>query len=880
MYNTNKRITAVILLCGQLLTITSCNNYPDIPTQPKIYRVEKKIDKEHSKGDAVIPLLDSLVPTSADGQKLILKYENKNWQAALITEDGAKQVLPIVVESGYSIPDLIIASKEGQQQLVHLVASKKSSLNSTYVYIGKEAYTGDSITNQAHAASGTGFSHDAAVSSEILTSSTTPTDILILSSSKGVKKDKKLNSSQGNSIIVPLPVDNTKQAIKRDSPISVLHKQYSASSSSTTPTYKEQQPKRNRYTLSERRTLEWYKKEARDRQSRVTSLNQVGRSAAISDHVSLAKQLTEEQAIPSYIAKGGHQVYPVFTEGQWMGVVKEDAPVGFSRAHYLKLYLAPGFSINELRDHSPAWQQAHIGVVFPEKSRSGKGHVYIGEGGLLGGGNSGSKGGGGNDNDRTSSRSESSERSTSGSSDSSSSSSGRASHNIGSSHNTFSMPKTSSSSSSSHPSDSFKAFCDKSLATASAALSSSGIKHDTHSHTHSSDSFKDFCDKNSATASATLSSAGIKHDTHSHTHSNDSFKAFCDKSLATASATLSSAGIKHDTHSTSHTSFSSHASSYSSSRTSNQAASSSNSESKPAAYKESSTSSKESKAPHLTLENAATEVRRYIQETKNDGPASVSASQQRQAQGEQLLKQLREIKQQQERSYSHTQTAYITPGNSEIGNKLLLDQLTKKGQELSTLKELESELIQSLERESPSSHYEETIKGREKGESQEQEREKEQKTEKKDKTDKSYSMKVDGKELNPDNFVLNNSYMAENVIKLYKALVQELKDHPNPKLRNFQFKVTGGDRYIGSDGKVYSSTDHSVIRDSGPAHLRGDAVDLRIKLSDESDIVPLDIIEKLIYKYKCTKLILDYKALPGRYPDKHYHLQLPKGYKK
>jgi len=45
--------------------------------------------------------------------------------------------------------------------------------------------------------------------------------------------------------------------------------------------------------------------------------------------------------------------------------------------------------------------------------------------------------------------------------------------------------------------------------------------------------------------------------------------------------------------------------------------------------------------------------------------------------------------------------------------------------------------------------------------------------------------------------------------------------------------------------------------------------------SPKADIVPLEIVEKLIYKYKCTKLILDYNALPLIYDDKHCHLQLP-----
>jgi hypothetical protein len=412
----------------------------------------------------------------------------------------------------------------------------------------------------------------------------------------------------------------------------------------------------------------------------------------------------------SLIAKGGHKIQLKKQGNSWIAIVQENTPQGFSRTLYVDVYLAPGFTIKELSKHSLAWQGAHTAVIFPEKSSSGKGYVYIGDGGLLGGGNSGSKGGGGNDNDRPSSSSGSSERRTSGSSDSSSSSRGRASHNIGSAHSTFSMPKTSSSSSSSrtHTSDSLKDFCNKNSANFSAALSSVGIKHDTHSTSYTSDSFKDSCDKSLAASSAALFSAGIKHDIHSHA----------------PSAALFSAGIKHDTHSTSHTSFSSsNSKSNPSPITSNstttstadatiQAARSSNSESKPATYKALSTSSKASEDPPLTLENAATQVRRHIQETKNDGAktTSASASQQHQEKGEKLLKQLREIKQQQERSYRRTQTAYITPGNSDIGNKLLLDQLVKKVQEFSTLKELESKLTQSLERQSPSSHYEETKK--------------------------------------------------------------------------------------------------------------------------------------------------------------------------
>ncbi|MHB9147892.1 MAG: hypothetical protein ACYC2U_05780 [Candidatus Amoebophilus sp.] len=389
MYSTNKRITAAILLCSQLLTITSCSNYPNIPTQPKVARTEKGINKRPSKDDSILPLVDSLVVTSADGKKLDLKYKNENWQAALITEDVVEHVLPIVLESGYSIANLITANEEEQRELVRLVASKKDTLNAAYVYIGKQACTEQTITSQVQTKSSTKLSDDASASSKMLISSTSRTKTLVSTLSKRIKEEQKPASKQGNSIIVNPIVDNTKQAIiKKDLPVSVLRKQDSILSPSIKSTYKRQQPKNNSpsITLIRGKALELHKKEAQDKREQAKPYNEVDIAASITNSNGIAKQLTEEQAIPRYIAKGGDQVYPAFVEGKWMAVVKEHAPIGFSRTHYLELYLAPGFTINELSKHSLKWQESHIAVVFAEHSKNGKGYVYIGEKGLLGGG--------------------------------------------------------------------------------------------------------------------------------------------------------------------------------------------------------------------------------------------------------------------------------------------------------------------------------------------------------------------------------------------------------------------------------------------------------------------------------------------------------------
>ena len=133
------------------------------------------------------------------------------------------------------------------------------------------------------------------------------------------------------------------------------------------------------------------------------------------------------------------------------------------------------------------------------------------------------------------------------------------------------------------------------------------------------------------------------------------------------------------------------------------------------------------------------------------------------------------------------------------------------------------------------------------------------------------SIVVNGRELNPDKYVLNNPYMADNIAKLYRGLVEKLGHS------NFQFQVTGGDRYIGKDGKIYSKTNDSLIPEANKYSAHVDkwgarAVDFRIKLADGSDIIPRSIVEKAVAK---TLFIFDEHALPEDYKDRHYHLQLP-----
>ncbi|MBC6429313.1 MAG: hypothetical protein GDA55_08845, partial [Cellvibrionales bacterium] len=131
-----------------------------------------------------------------------------------------------------------------------------------------------------------------------------------------------------------------------------------------------------------------------------------------------------------------------------------------------------------------------------------------------------------------------------------------------------------------------------------------------------------------------------------------------------------------------------------------------------------------------------------------------------------------------------------------------------------------------------------------------------------------YSIKANDRELNPDGYALGNDALRDEVASLYKNLSNELGTE------NFQFKVTGGDRYM-KNGQAYSSTDGSLIGKSGGAHLRGDAVDLRIKYQND-DLIPVNIVRPAVNR---TNLIFDQNAMPHHYSDQHYHLQLPRGFK-
>ncbi len=132
---------------------------------------------------------------------------------------------------------------------------------------------------------------------------------------------------------------------------------------------------------------------------------------------------------------------------------------------------------------------------------------------------------------------------------------------------------------------------------------------------------------------------------------------------------------------------------------------------------------------------------------------------------------------------------------------------------------------------------------------------------------------VRGRNLNPEGMVIGNLALKQNIAKLYVSLVSKLGTS------DFQFKVTGGDRYQrsyrfpGVEGRIpltFSSTNGSFIPTSGPDHISGIAADVRIKFNDNS-LVPVDFVRPLL---EGAGLMFDDGAMPSRYSDRHYHFVL------
>jgi ankyrin repeat protein len=94
----------------------------------------------------------------------------------------------------------------------------------------------------------------------------------------------------------------------------------------------------------------------------------------------------------------------------------------------------------------------------------------------------------------------------------------------------------------------------------------------------------------------------------------------------------------------------------------------------------------------LTVENAATIIAQYLRKLKvANNPAT------QKERGMEVLKQVKQLKQQLDVSVSDIKNGFYTEGNSEIGNKQMYEQWVEKEAQLESLKELENQLQEALE---------------------------------------------------------------------------------------------------------------------------------------------------------------------------------------
>lgn len=117
--------------------------------------------------------------------------------------------------------------------------------------------------------------------------------------------------------------------------------------------------------------------------------------------------------------------------------------------------------------------------------------------------------------------------------------------------------------------------------------------------------------------------------------------------------------------------------------------------------------------------------------------------------------------------------------------------------------------------------------------------------------------------LNPDGFVVSNPLVRVNTVALSVHLADQRGNE------GFELRVSGGDRFIGEDGRHRSRTNGSVVGGSAPGspHLEESgarAVDLRIR-GVRDDVVDA-AIAKTEFQPSSTR---------RGYPDKHTHVNLP-----
>lgn len=117
-----------------------------------------------------------------------------------------------------------------------------------------------------------------------------------------------------------------------------------------------------------------------------------------------------------------------------------------------------------------------------------------------------------------------------------------------------------------------------------------------------------------------------------------------------------------------------------------------------------------------------------------------------------------------------------------------------------------------------------------------------------------------GRDLNPLDMMLSKQATCEAIVVLFHE-IEHLKGDDN-----FEFVITGGDRYRDPNGQIRSSTNFEIIWNSSDTtyHLNGAAVDVRIRGVSE---------EIVLAAWATTDFHGGYVS--NNYGDGHWHFQFP-----
>lgn len=322
MYNCYKQGTAWLLFFSTLLA--SCRTpYPDIIHTPEpmlqvVADTSITHNPSHESFEQASELLPSLTLRAANGQHVRFHYHSKAsmWVAQVeddrLEETKQARELPILFERGLNLPYLWQTQPMGQKKLLHIIPSDQQPNEPGYIYIGKNP----SQARPPQCSVQPAFSK---------------------------KKRKAWTKSIQEEQAINLTEYKQKKTKKSD--------------------WQRTIQKKARVTASQQESNNKHSNEL------PTSITPLQHRTSKQPEIRLTAPSTTPDNIgliyPPIIVQSGHQIYfQQLPAGQWQALVQDNLPPFISSNLVLPVYLVSAEDIANIHQHTPAWHNQHIRVIW------------------------------------------------------------------------------------------------------------------------------------------------------------------------------------------------------------------------------------------------------------------------------------------------------------------------------------------------------------------------------------------------------------------------------------------------------------------------------------------------------------------------------------